>query len=88
MTHPLTDDIIHTMWGKGDPSQKFEYRLARASADWQLEQVIDWIRENLYWEEEDGSVRYVYGNGFASICTTEVIADLKKAMRPQEEDNQ
>ena len=85
MTHPLTDDIIHTMWGKGDPSQKFEYRLARASADWQLEQVIDWIRENLYWEEEDGSVRYVYGNGFASICTTEVIADLKKAMRPQED---
>ncbi len=34
MAHPLTDDTIHTMWGKGDPSQKFEYRLARSAADW------------------------------------------------------
>ena len=45
--HPLTDDIIHTMWGKGDPSQKFEYRLARSSADWQLEQVIEWLKDEL-----------------------------------------
>ena len=66
----------------------------RSAADWQLEQVVEWLRENLYWEEEeDGSVRYVYGNGFASICTvehcsdfTEVIADLKDAMRPQQQE--
>ena len=48
MTHPLTDDIIHTMWGKGDPSQKLEYRLARAAADWQLEQVVEWLEEEGY----------------------------------------
>ena len=73
MTHPLTDDIIHTMWGKGDPSQKFEYRLARASADWQLEQVIEWLGkyETIGLEEHDLVVRLIH--------------DLKKAMRPQED---
>ena len=85
--HPLTDEMCE---GLMERTSKYPYTDdvivdMRKAADWQLEQVIDWIRENLYWEEEDGSVRYVYGNGFASICTTEVIADLKKAMRPQED---
>ena len=86
--HPLTDEICDNIapWSLQSPCG---YTNMRSAADWQLEQVVEWLRENLYWEEEeDGSVRYVYGNGFASICTTEVIADLKKAMRPQEEDNQ
>jgi hypothetical protein len=49
--YPYTDDVIEDM---------------RAAADWQLEQVIDWIEQYL--------------------TAGEVIAeDLKKAMRPQEE---
>ena len=83
MNHPLTNKICDQIT---DELSFFSVEdCMRDAADWQLEQVIEWLRENLYWEEEDGSVRYVYGNGFASICTTEVIADLKKAMRPQED---
>ena len=95
MTHPvLPTQEQFAEWDSeyfDGERQNFDVMMSKAfqaGADWQLEQVIKWLGENLYWEEEDGSVRYVYGNGFASICTTEVIADLKKAMRPQEEDNQ
>ena len=44
MTHPLTDEIIHREF-----LPKFCYREddMRAAADWQLEQVIDWIEEYL-----------------------------------------
>ena len=77
--HPLTDDIIHTMWGKGDPSQKFEYRLARAAADWQLQKVIEWLRSVpprqylILWDCDN------------QVDKDELITDLKKAMRPQED---
>jgi hypothetical protein len=57
----------------------------RAAADWQLEQVIEWLTENLCYIQEDGLVRYVYGDGFATIATHEVVRDLKKAMLPQED---
>ncbi len=71
--HPLTDDTIHTMWGKGDPSQKFEYRLARSAADWQLEQVIDFLEKNI---DPDNK------------CTLDTVAlMLKGAMRPQEDNS-
>ena len=46
-------------------------------ADCQLEKVIEWL-------EEKGLLRYVYGE-HAIIDTDEVVADLKKAMRPQED---
>ena len=72
MTHPLTDDIIHTMWGKGDPSQKLEYRLARAATDWQLEQCIDWL--------EDYAKTVEFRHHLLYVATR-----LKEAMRPQED---
>ena len=83
MTHPLTDEMCYQMslenWGMGLSNDNM-----RAAADWQLEQVIDWIRENLYWVEEDGSIRYLSGE-CVTIDHHQIIDDLKKAMRPQEE---
>lgn len=90
MNHPLTDkmceEIGFTCRWSGDGGEiVFSHFDMRRAADWQLEQVIKWIGENLYWEEDDDVLRYVYGNGFASIATDAIIADLKKAMRPQED---
>ena len=65
----------------------FTYNDMRSAADWQLEQVIEWLRENLYYIQEDGLVRYVYGDDFATIASHEVITDIKKAMRPQEDNS-
>ena len=44
----------------------------RAAADWQLEQVIEWIEECSNYDLD-----------FHSECRR-MIADLKKALRPQE----
>ena len=80
MTHPLTDDTIHTMWGKGDPSQKFEYRLARSAADWQLERVKMWLigRTSDYLCED-------YSRSY--FDKEELLDDLEIAMRPQQQEN-
>ena len=76
MTHPLTDEICEQIT---DELSIFSIEdCMRAAADWQLEQVIEWL-------EEKGLLRYVYGDAFATLDTYEVIADLRKAMRPQEE---
>ena len=71
--HPLTDEIIYTMWGKGDPSHKFEKRLARSAADWQLERVFEWLDD---YPVQD--VLEVWG-------ISGLIKELKQAMRPQEQ---
>ena len=81
--HPLTDEKCKDLM-QGLPKYASEIedddviKVIRAAADWQLEQVIEWL-------EEKGLLRYVYGDAFATLDTYEVIADLRKAMRPQEE---
>jgi len=46
----------------------------RAAADWQLEQVIEWLKDEL---------------DYRSDIDPNLLSDLKKAMRPQQqEDNQ
>jgi hypothetical protein len=77
--HPLTDDIIEEIsvsYLKNCEGVKSNMRNA---ADWQLEQVIEWLRcVSLY--------DYLYlWNDSAEINKDELIADLKKAMRPQED---
>ena len=65
--HPLTDEVIHREF-----LPKFCYREndLRAAADWQLEQVIEWLRDTH--EEHIGLLA--------------VIKDLREAMRPTQED--
>jgi hypothetical protein len=87
--HPLTNEKCEILSRQPflDPETDVEATIhdMRAAADWQLEQVIEWLTENLCYIQEDGLVRYVYGDGFATIATHEVVRDLKKAMLPQED---
>jgi len=72
--HPLTVDLCCQIWQDNKdnwlkwqepcPSTR---RIMRAAADWQLEQVIEWLRHNL--DLEQRGVDYVVGN-------------LREAMRP------
>ena len=71
MAHPLTNemcDAISTfdlhLWGDAGHGIR---RDIRAGADWQLERVIEWLKDGGH--------------------TTDLLLDLKAAMRPQE-DNQ
>ena len=88
MTHPLTDEIIEeieemsshlvemTRWFEEHPDgYEHDCRVVgiRSAADWQLEQVIEWLRANDY-------------PGYQSRYLQEkLIQELKKAMRPQED---
>ena len=76
MTHPLTSRICQELIrekGGSNYAHHFLEDQMRAAADWQLEQVIEWIKECPSYDLD-----------FYSECRR-MIADLKKAMRPQEE---
>jgi len=67
--HPLTDEICRHLADTEDrPFTSIEMDNMRAAADWQLEQVIEWLRDTH--EEHIGLLA--------------VIKDLREAMRPQE----
>ena len=80
MTHPLTDETIENIapsaqWAGDIGDTVFRHDDMRAAADWQLEQVIEWIKQG-----------HLYDLEYHTHCL-DMITDLKKAMRPQE-DNQ
>ena len=69
--HPLTDEMCYQMslenWGMGLSNDNM-----RSAADWQLEQVIEWLKDEL---------------DYRSDIDPNLLSDLKKAMRPQEDDS-
>ena len=76
MTHPLTDEMIEQIAQfEPDLTDRLRYNRdydMRAAADWQLEQVIEFIlkEETVYYD------------------TPTLLADyIKEAMRPQENNN-
>jgi hypothetical protein len=80
MTHLLTDEICHEIVdGKDCSKYRAEYThyfvedYMRAAADWQLEQVIEWIKECPNYDLD-----------YHAECDR-MIKDLKEAMRPQED---
>ena len=80
MTHPLTDDLAEDIapdaqWAGDIGDTVFRHSDMRSAADWQLEQVIEWIKQG-----------HLYDLQYHTDCL-DMISDLKKAMRPQE-DNQ
>jgi hypothetical protein len=83
--HPLTDKILEKFDGYDHLQSQwlFGEKDMRAAADWQLEQVIKWIKDNL------ACGGYLYPGAYFSyeIDVDDVIEDLKEAMRPQEENS-
>ena len=77
--HPLTDEMCEELScfylsNFGDTGEGIVQDM-RAAADWQLEQVIEWLETALEYDPELANTRpYIH-------------LDLKEAMRPQE-DNQ
>jgi len=86
--HPLTNKALEDLENSlveivmGQPVLPSDFNLARAAADWQLKQVIEWLKTNT----ED----YLSEDYYSTYFLTEAfIEDLKQAMRPTttEEDN-
>ena len=82
--HPLTDELLQQIGCSNPRARVFDAQAMRAAADWQLEQVMEWLKEHL-----DES--YVWAEVMApGIDAESVIVDLKQAMRPTtttQEDN-
>lgn len=92
--HPLTNPIIQAITHNIHAYDDCRPLLTdmRAAADWQLEEVIEQLRENLHFIEKDGLPRYLKNTTYeecAVIDAWKLIDALKKAMRPQQqlEDN-
>jgi len=65
--HPLTDDICLAIDDNSMIDEDDWKGCMRAGADWQLEQVIEWLKDNLHLMPT--GVDYIVGN-------------LREAMRP------
>jgi len=87
--HPLTDKTcedlsccITILTTPGDPDPyiigcpQYIADDMRAAADWQLEQVVDWVSKFGWYLFEHPCQKH------------EFISELKKTMRPTQEDNQ
>ena len=97
MNHRLTDEMCEEL--SGEPlSELAEHRAEwirqdmRAAADWQLEQVIKWLSENLgiidnhpRWGMIPRYLKNTCDDECAVVDEWKVISDLRKAMRPQED---
>jgi len=90
--HPLTDEICEGLVTFPLESEH-DYIEMRAAADWQLEQVIEWLRNNLrssaylstaFCGSADVDTATVLA-AFYEIDVLEVVDDLKEAMRPQKD---
>ena len=72
MTHPLTFEKIAAISKQRLITMDLTEDM-RSAADWQLEQVIEWLETALEYDPELANTRpYIH-------------LDLKEAMRPQEE---
>ncbi len=77
MTHPLTDEICDQIQDSIHPCDPENMR---AAADWQLEQVFEWIKSEL------GRGCYLNPLGYEDheVDVEYVLEDLEEAMRPQQ----
>ena len=77
MTHPLTDEMMSKIHGNPDkPGHSYDENDMRAVADWQLEQVIEWIKNC-----RDYDLFYIKDR---ALMNFKMRRELQKAMRPQE----
>ena len=90
--HLLTDETCDGLvWFSLDgltELSEYDYVIMRAAADWQLEQVIEWLEANLMNHDPHKGWAYLFDDySNAYIKDWEILEDLKKAMRPTQEDN-
>ena len=93
MNHPLTDEMCDDIRRVSRTSIiTFPYEDMRTAADWQLEQVIDWLSENLgiidkcpTWGAMPRYLKNIAPEDCSLVDEWKVISDLRKAMRPQED---
>ena len=81
MTHPLTDEMCEqiaptSQWSGDIGDVVFRHSDMRAAADWQLKQVINWIKRN-------GQDYFDYD----VLSSDEFIAELREVMRPQQQED-
>jgi len=78
--HPLTDEICDQIQDSVHPCDPENMRTA---ADWQLEQVIEWMEVNLMNHDFYKGYAYLYDN-FPNVYIKEdeLLEDLREAMRP------
>ncbi len=57
----------------------------RTAADWQLEQVIEWLAKNAIKHDAYQRFLYFYDDDGTKALVNQLTCDLKKAMRPQED---
>ena len=79
MSHPLTDEICRQIADTKDrPFTSIEMNNMRVAADWQLEQVIAWLEDNL------GSSMYLQlvEDSGTEVNVGYVIQHLREEMRP------
>ncbi len=79
--HPLTDDFCYQIVEDWPPEDDVEKDNMRTAADWQLEQVTKWLDENLSNYTDDP-----YNDDLFCLHLW-MRDDLKKAMRPTQENN-
>jgi len=86
MTHPLTDNTIRYVEKLGCHdfgTWIYTENDLRTAADWQLEQVIEWMKTNLMKHTFHDGYAYLYDDcSNAYIKEEELLKDIKKAMRP------
>ena len=78
--HPLTDEICRAIDDKAMIDEDDWKGCMKAGADWQLEQVVEWLKNvdmdhSLSYDGEYRSDRFLVINAF------------REAMRPTQEDN-
>ena len=82
--HPLNDEKARSLFSFErllDMSQPLEIEdCMRTAADWQLEQVIEWLKDHL-------DERYIDDGDVLApgIDAESVVDDFRAAMRPQED---
>jgi hypothetical protein len=93
--HPLTDEMCEVIatenqWSGDIGDVVYLYDDMRVAADWQLEQVIEWLQENLLLCNDKLEYCYLkkYPLSGMSIDKDKVIEDLKQVMRPQQQEDQ
>ncbi len=77
--HPLTDEIVEKQFGRYDGIDEvmvYDEDDIRAAADWQLEQVTEWLKVELR--------RSSTFKGYSVIDNDNFFKDLEKAMRPED----